>query len=395
MDSEKAIFSRPVFSKNIQFIPLDKIKVMIPGWNVRENDIRTYWDADIQATAPTEGQRDTALLYEVTENDLKTFLSWTANHGVQVGDYLPIKGNRRAFNFQEMAKRGVIDPTTVKRDAKGQVIPNSGKPFSTLRAEVVKELDETSLFNAKLDQTARPLSKVEVHYALENARKLFVTEKAVAIRMKALLDRYYKAPPSDLEVLDTPEKEVKYHAFRKGVLQNVQAVSEGPTVLRNAYIESLRRGTSNPNQKEVGKGYSIYKAEKEEDTRTMSMKINKDQPGPKFMEWWNNDYLVSVRNAEETATRRKAAANLNADQIKKLMEGADSKTFRFALLIVQNKVQGPMIAEYNRGLLDLETGKATIADFMVSLEKMLSTVAAQQQAVEAQPEPATSETKAA
>lgn len=361
-----------VSSKTVQNIPLDRIKVMIPNWNVREHNVSTYWDSDIQTTAPLEGQRDTALLYEVSEADLKGHLAYTVPHGVKPGDYLPIKGNRRAWNFQDMAKRGVIDPGTLKRDAEGKIIPNSGKPFSTLRAEVVRNLDEQTLFNAKLDQTSRPLSKVEVHFSLEEARRLFRTEKGVAIRMKPLLDRYYKAPPVDLEILDTPEKEIKYHNFRKGILQNVQAVMDGPTVLRNAYLDSIRRGTNNPTQKEVGKGYSIYLAEKKADE--MTMKINRDNPGPNFMKWWNEDYLKSVQAAEESATRRKAAANLNAAQIDKMLEGADSVIFRFALLIVKNKVQGTAIAEYNSLLLALESNKATIADTMTAIKKLLDVV---------------------
>lgn len=362
----------------IQFVDANRVHTLTlkEGWNFRE--LASYTSSDLDTTLPIEGQRDACTLYEFSEDDLRGPYSEFAALGVKPGDYAPIQGNIRSLKIKEMMLKGVIDPQTMRRDeTTGEPIPGTGKVFSTVRALVLKNLSRAELFSLMSDHSTKGLTDVEVFLQLERGLREFGSAKKVVIKYRYLFEARFSKEKNSKHPLTDAQGHLLEDAlfkFRRGAIQLIEAVYYGPTVVREAYLKSLRGQQNWPTEAEIKQNYVIYSDEKSEDDKAGRCQYSKDNPGPKFMAAWNA-VLATVEEAKAEGTRRKKAASKNVDEVNTLFGKAQSRAFRFALMVQQNRVTAENTAKFDEVMVEFEAGKIDSAAFQVAMNDLFGTVA--------------------
>lgn len=355
---------------------LDKVKVLIPGWNYREPTREAHTNPALDTMAIV-GQTEDGALFEMTEPVLKTWGQKYVQHGVKVGDLLPIRGNCRALKLKDLREAQAIDPLTVKRDDKGNVVPGSGKVFSTMRAAIYKDLDENAVAAMMNDHTSRRLSAAAVHQVLERAfeRNPSWTEKDVAVSEFGLLlatNKRGKVTAEDTAI-HTEEGRNRWAKVVRGRTQCAHNTIRGPVVLRQAYLDQLNNKRPRPTQDEVRALYSVWSKEIDENRKQSAPDptITRSNPGPKFMAAWNEFERIQEEAKAEGKTA-KTTAMMNAEAVNQRYDAAESIAFKLVLLVVKNKMtNGDQIVELDHLLTDYES---KYPEFKASLLKLYNSV---------------------
>lgn len=339
-------------SKKLQSVALNLIDVHMAR-NVREQDEVSYDDPAMRDSLALVGQQTIAKLLRLPNGRLE-----------------PIQGNRRVFNLQKLAAAGVLDPKTAKRDAEGNILrDDSGKPigakvFESIEAEVYEGLSERERMELVFDQGhIRSLNKVELYYALKMLFSAGYTEKEVVIMSFGLLQHHY--PPSR-QVKDTAtdggQDALEYY---RGVVQTAKDAWRSPVVVDEAWITKLKTGRGWPIKKEMTQGYAIFKKELDEDK---SGKISRQNPGPKFKEFWNgvvNKHAAAEAKGEK---RGKSSAAMNHQQIADKVGVCDSRAIKAVLKIVLRQISEDKLPVLDTAMVKLAAGEITPKDFDAILD---------------------------
>lgn len=283
------------------------------------------------------------LIADIAMNGLHTPL---VLHKEPNGKYKILRGNRRIDALTFLANPEHINPETKQP----YVDPQTGKPFTSVKAQVYKNLSPSQQWALQFDHgTTRGLSKVGLVRAVWDAKDKMVPDKRVVTQGRALFEAYYK-PKRELE--DTEDARFNYW---KGALAPIVTAWKGPTLVRDAYLAKIR-GTQNwPRKKELNEAVNIYLNALAND-KTNS--INRDNPGPDFMAYWNkllaNVEEASGEDGEESSSPKKVSALARPDMeaLKKVTDSRIAKTFISFML---------------RDLS--QEGWSTFDKFLVSLEK--------------------------
>lgn len=341
-------------SKKIQNVSLELIDVHMAR-NVREPQAESYDDPGMRDSLALVGQQTIAKLLKLAN-----------------GRYEPIQGNRRVFNMKILATAGVLDPKTAKRDGDGNIIrDNSGKPtgakvFESLEAEVYEGLSERERMELVFDHgSIRSLNKAELFYALEMLFSAGYTEKEVVIMSFGLLQHHY--PPSR-QVKDTgSDGGTDALEYYRGVVQTAKDAWRSPVVVRDSWVTKLKTGRAWPIKKEMTQAYAIFKKEVDDDK---TGKLNRQNPGPKFREYWAQ-VVNKHKAAEATGEKRgKSSAMMNHMQVADKIGVCDSRALKAALKIILRQISEDKLPVLDTGLVKLAAGQITPAEFDAILDNV-------------------------
>lgn len=313
---------------NVKDIVIDRTR------NIREQDDSTYRVDALMEDISLRGQLEPVTLERVKEGDTVK--------------YYPIRGFLRSTAITALALAGVIDPTTAKRDDKGEIIPGTGNVFEFVKAEVYEELTERERANLLVDiGQRRGLTKVELHFAMERLFAAMYSEKEVAVLCRSMLEQWYN-PGNKIEEPVTPEKLLNY--FR-GVIQTAKEAWRGPKLMRDAWVAKLRGTQSWPTKAEMMDGVKIYKKAVDEDK---TGRINRDEPGEKFMEFWTRLTTEQANAARGNAPKPVSMASRG--QVEDMQKVCDSRIIKTILSIVLNdgKVDRGKLPNLDAFLKDIE-----------------------------------------
>lgn len=280
--------------------------------NVRENDEATYHVDALRDDIALRGQQTPAVLEKNAD-----------------GTYYPLAGFLRTTALLELAASGAIDPNTIKRDpATGEPIPGTGKPFDSIVADVYEDLSDRERVNLLVDHgQRRGLQKQELFYAMERLFFAMYSEKEVAVVLRGLLEIHY---PPNKKIENTAEALLQYY---RGVIQTAKRAWAGPALMRNAWVEKLKGHQNWPTKAEMEDGVKIYNAAVKEDK---TGKINRDNPGEKFMEFWNRLLKAQEQAEADGPNAPKSVSMLSRGQIEDLQKIANSRILKAAFSMVLN-----------------------------------------------------------
>lgn len=344
--------------KKIQSVALNLVDVHMDR-NVRERDEVSYDDPAMRDSLALVGQQTIAKLLKLPN-----------------GRFEPIQGNRRVFNLKKLAEAGVLDPKTAKRDADGNIVrDDSGKPvgakvFDSIEAEVYEGLSERERMELVFDQGhVRSLNKAELFYALEMLFNAGYTEKEVVIMSFGLLQHHY--PPSR-QVKDTAsdggQDALEYY---RGVVQTAKDAWRSPIVVRDSWVTKLKVGRAWPIKKEMTQAYAIFKKEMDDDK---TGKINRQNPGPKFREFWNG--VVNKHSAAEAKgeKRAKSSAAMNHQQIADKKSVVDARELKCLIDIVLRRIPEDQLAVLDTACVKRAAGEISNEQFQSVLDNIFSTM---------------------
>jgi hypothetical protein len=318
-----------------------------PELNVREPDTKT-WDIEgIAEDIALRGQMEPVLLEE---------------SDTERGKYLPIRGFRRSSAVVDLAKRGVIDPTT-------------GKPFDSVVAFTVKPLSEKERYNLMIDAgNTRSLNKVEVFYAVERGLKVWDSEADTAYALRGLIDQHYP-PTKEIKRDQFPlgedgDKAFRdaYHAHRRGLMQTMRYAASSPVVLRDAYVLKTKKLQSWPTDKEM---VGLYKKFAKEMDADKTRKINRTNPGAEFVKAWDDFKSKKLKDiAENGGNRPKGTGPMSADALENAQKACDSRTLKLLLDIVRRKVSQDKLATFDAFFVKAEKEGISVKDFGTMLDSV-------------------------
>lgn len=301
--------------------------VQIPTW---ENDVMGRRNVRVS----------TAALESVSlQNDLATFGQQVPADMelVRHGDkeiYIPIRGHRRAWNLKRLAERGIIDPSTCKKDENGRPILETGKPFTHMQAWVYENLTPLERAEMLTDHSqVRGLDKVELFNSFCMLFDVRMSEREITVKLFDLLLNYY--PPS--RKVTKPEEDHGKDALAnyKGVVQTMKAAWRAPKPLQEAYIDKLRgEHGSWPTNSEIAKYCDIYETEREKNPGS----IDRENPGPIFMEAWNAYVKKQAEAVAQGKTRGKSESMMSRQSLEDVNKTTDSALFRYYNMFVRREV---------------------------------------------------------
>lgn len=297
------------------------------GLNFRENMLESYDSQIMRDSLAMHGQQTTMKLERRTDADGKVF-------------YTILQGNRRAYNISKLAEAGVTDPLT-------------GKPFSTVDAEVYDTLTESERIQLMLDvNDIRGLKEVELFYACEKAWNAGWNDRQVVVQLASLFLHFnggvYKRPVVPA-MQDGGKDLFDYH---KGTIQTWKQAYQAPVVLREAFVEKLRGNQRWPSNKELDKLFKTYLKEEKE---SKDGRINRENPGPQFLAEWN-DYLAKVKEALDNGkSKPKPQSMMNRTALESQRLRAVSRILKLAYSIVLREIPTEQSEPLDNLLKQVET----------------------------------------
>jgi hypothetical protein len=314
--------------KNVQ-VKLSEI-VNDRSRNVRENDAATYNVQELKDDLALRGQITTALFERQKLADGKVV-------------YYPLQGFLRTTAIMELAEAKVIDPNTVKRDEKGDPIPGTGKVFSTINADVWEDLTERERISLLADHgQRRGLTRAELFYTFERFFAAGFSEKECVVYNKSLLLEHF---PPNKTIEKTDDAIFQYY---RGVIQTNKAAANAPILLRNAWVEKLKGLHSWPTKAELADGAKIFnKALDSDKTGT----INRENPGPDFMEFWGR-LTTAASTAAAEGNKPKPVSMASRNQIEEMQKTCSSRCLKAMTSIILNdgKVERSKLATLDQFL---------------------------------------------
>lgn len=309
-------------------VPLDTVVVDFEN-NVRERDITAYNDPILRQDLAGRGQITAAKMRKIGDK------------------HIPLQGNRRAYNMLILAKEGIEDPRTCRRDDNGSPIPGTGKPFSTIEAEVYENLTDREAVLLKLDHgNVRGLSSAELQYAIEEAFNVGYNEREVVYMLGGLFMQHYP-PKREIKPVEE-DKGADLLANYRGVLQAAKNRWRAPTKLHDLAMQVLRKKQSWPTKVEISDGLNIFlKAVDQDKTGT----IDRNNPGAAFDAWF--DKLVEIKTpkpGEEDARRQKTTSMFNRQQVAEAIKVCDSRIGKWFLYYIlrDERVRGDAFVTVNK-----------------------------------------------
>lgn len=343
-------------SKKIMLVPLDEIELHMDR-NVREQSDASYNDPAMRDSLALVGQQTIAKLLKLPS-----------------GRYEPIQGSRRTFNLKVLRDAKVLDPKTARRDVDGNVIrdgegkPVGAKVFESLEAEVYEGLSERERLELLIDHgSIRTLNKAELFYALEMLFSAGYSEKEVVIMSHGLLAMHY--PPSRAVKDPSTDGGQDVLEYFRGVIQTNKDAWRSPVVARDAWVTKLKSGRSWPIKKELTQGYSIFKKEQDEDK---TGRINRQNPGPKFLEYWNTLTDKHMKAVESGEKRGKSSAMMNHQQLSDRIGTTDSRILKACEKIILRQIPEDQLAVLDAGCVKLMTGEITPTQMDAILDSIFS-----------------------
>lgn len=358
----------------IQRIPLQNVVVKMDR-NVREETETTYDDPTMRDSLAMIGQQTIAKLLKIGP-DL----------------YEPIQGNRRVYNLKKLAEEGVIDPKTAKRDPETGVVlreldaegkptgkPIGGRVFDSIEAEVYEGLSERERVELLVDHgSIRSLNKPELQRAAEFMFSVGYSEKEVAVQLGNLLHTHY--PPSRKIVEASKDGGNDLLNYYRGVIQTMKEVYRSPIVLHDSWMDKLRTGRAWPLKSEMSQGCDIFKKELDADK---TGRLSRQNPGPKFLEFWQG-VVEKHQKAEASGEKRaKASSMMNHSQITdKVIDSRTLKAFRF---IIFRSIPEDQLPFLDAAVVKFEAGEISKDEYSTALDAVFATLQ--------QPETKSEETK--
>lgn len=255
--------------------------------------------------------------------------------------FKPLQGFLRGTALLDLQAEGKIDPLTVKLNpVNGEPIPGSGKVFETIHATVYEGLTDRERMSLLFDHSQRRgLNAAETHLALEKLFAALYSEIDVVIMTRNLLEQWYppkraikklKDKDGNDTTVDDPTDLLNY--FR-GVIQTAKIAWRSPTLLREAWLNKLRKKQSWPRKSELLEGAKIFEDECKSD---VTQKMTQDKPGPKFMAWWDRFHSAQIEAEEAGESRGKNTSMLSRGQVEDCKKTAGSRVVRGTLSGVLN-----------------------------------------------------------
>lgn len=303
--------------------------IIDPKMNVREPDVTTWDVPGIAADLALDGQKEPALLQKVGDK------------------YIPCRGFRRCSGVKYNAEQGILDPAT-------------GKVFDSVLAFIItEELTERERWALVMDAgNTRGLNRAELFYAVEQADRIWDTDAQISVAMKGLLDQHYPMGTKDLEEMAklSPGDADKYYSnYRRGAIGNLLNATRSPVVVRDAYVEKLKKNQNWPNDAEVR---TLLKKYRELLDADKSKKINRVNPGAEFMQVWAE--FVAKKKADVLAGRKpKTTAAMNGEEMGKVAEKCESRFVKVVLAIARREISQEHLVTIDALGVDMENGKAT------------------------------------
>ncbi len=308
------------------------------AWNVREADDTTYKVDALRDDIALQGQTHVATLEKIKQVDGSVA-------------YRPIRGFLRSTAIKELAEQKVIDPLTMKRDDKtGELIPGTGKPFENILADVYEDLTDKERTALLIDHGQRRGLRIwELFYAMERLFQANESEITIATTLRSLLEELY--PPN--KVIEPGAANVLN--YYRGVIQTAKEAWRGPKLMRDAWVEKLKGLHSWPTKKEMMDGVKIYKKEADADKL---MKINRDNPGKLFMDYWSR-LLKAQEEAEANGPNEaKKVSMMTRSQLEDTLTLMDSRIAKALYSVALNnaKVSRSSLPTLDTLLLEFEAG---------------------------------------
>lgn len=199
-----------------------------------------------------------------------------------------IKGNTRYYNLKILIDNGITEST----DGKHSLVK--------LSAMIFEPMDDAELKRVTHDHGHRGLNQYQVAMALEgdilaNPGK---TDKEIVWGERMLIDGAHAVDTKKAAEFDNPElaedkRKDLYFNYRKGLFQTIKRCATGPLVMRDEHFKGLKDGTKFLRQDDIKEMEAIYKEELEAD---VTGKINRSNPGEKFLARWQK-YLSAKAEA--------------------------------------------------------------------------------------------------
>lgn len=307
------------FAKNSKVVnfPIANIKLDFSRNFARENTVQSYEDPNLRQDLATRGQITPILLLEVG----------TTPSGDPIAE--PMQGNRRSYNLAILANQGVEDPTTCKVDDKGVPIAGTGKPFTFAKAILFKGLTERERVEIMADHgNVRGLTKAELQLFIEGLLNAQMTEKDACRLAGGLLLNHYP-PKREIKAFDE-DKGADFLANYKGVIDAAKRRWKAPKLLHDQAMEVLRGKQNWPTKAEIYEGLKIHEQEVSEDR---TGKLDRETPGPKFMEWYNKLLAAKVVNVE-AGEKPKSISMFNRAQAEELAKLCDSRLGKYFIYVI-------------------------------------------------------------
>lgn len=328
-------------SKKIQNVLLSDIVISYDR-NVREHADASYDDPAMRDSLALVGQQTIAKLLKL-----------------QNGTYEPIQGNRRVYNLKKLAEAKVLDPKTAKRDSDGNIVrdddgkPVGAKPFDSIEAEVYEGLSERERLELLVDHgNVRSLNKAELFYAGEMFFSVGYSEKDVVIMTYGLLQMHY--PPSRNITEMSKDGGTDALEYYRGVVQTMKDAYRAPVAARDAWVVKLKTGRSWPIKNELTQGYKLFRDEMNADK---TGKISRQNPGPKFTEFWNKVVAKHEAAVASGEKRGKSSAMMNNKQVIERVATCDSRALKAAFKIVLRQISEDKLPLLDAGLVKLAAGE--------------------------------------
>lgn len=307
-------------SKNVVAVPVSKIIIDWKRDNVREEEQRDRVPS-MKRDMAFRGQQDPAMLEALAD-----------------GTYRPVKGFIRSTAISELAAEKVIDPTT-------------GKPFESVRAFVVTDLNERERVSLMLDHSQRTsLTKVGLFNSFERAFNAGYTEAEIVAMLYDLLAQHY--PPTRPIKKREEDKGRDQLDYYRGVVQSMKQAWLAPILLHDAWVDKLAGKQKWPTKAEMVELSVIHQKEAAADK---TMKISRTNPGPKFMEGWSKLLKAQEEGAESGTSRPKAVSMMNRQKLEEVHKVLDSVTLKIAYAIVRRDVSEDKLMVLDKLLVDAES----------------------------------------
>lgn len=327
--------------------------VMIPEENVREPDINDY------------DRNTTNLYFDIKENGLRDPLTV---HKRNDGTYRPLKGNRRIYVLTKLANEGAIDPTTAKRDDQGNIIPGTGKPFSTVKAVVYEGLTEQEQFELVEDHAQiEPLRIWELYRTFEMAWGLGMNERKTVVRNLPLLMQYYQ-PSREIKPIAEDGGQDALNNY-KGVIDAYRNAYRGAYMVRDAYIEKLKGKQKWPTNDQLKHLAQVFVKEVAKDK---TLTYSKSNPGPEFLAEWEKLQKNIAEAAAKGTTRPEPITAMNRGAMDEVGKAASSMTLRTTMAITISKLPRSVIPKFDALLVRMEKNELTGSEYLEELKKLVA-----------------------
>lgn len=321
-------------------VPLNQIVIDFTR-NPREPGDDNLRDTLMQASFMSEGQKVAVALEKVGPDD-----------------YRILQGNRRVFNLKEIVANGGMDGATVKRDKEtGEIIPETGKTFETVKAIVYEDLTPSERLNLTIDHSnVKLLKKHELFRAVCQSFDVSDNERQTIVRLASLFMQFF--PPVKTIVDPALDKGVDLLNNYRGLLQGMKRAYEAPEVVTAAYMDKLKNGGKGKITDATVKHLcEIYKAEKKADVMDS---IGRHKPGPKFLAEWNKWVEAQSAQLEKIAAgetgRAVQIAMLTRAEVEKKLDALDSQVLRVMLRVVLRQRQEDVVSKLDRFMVEIESG---------------------------------------